>query len=113
MMGLQWNKLKKRIDFPLFFVHCSLVVFHPSGYNFHLQIRQDGTTLILTHWPSSHADKIDAISIILVWKIMSQMCSINAHRLTIGKNSDIFPYNFIIPKAWPTMIRRFLDKRLE
>ena len=31
-MAFQWNKLKKRIDFPLFFAHCSLIVFHPGGY---------------------------------------------------------------------------------
>ena len=58
--------------------------------------------------------EVNAVSISIgVWQVVSEVGPINTDSLPIIKDSNIFPYDFLVSETWPTMCFGFLDEVLE
>ena len=64
-----------------------------------------------SHFLPSDANEVDAVPVsILVWKVVAEMCSIDADSLSISETSNVFPDDFLIAETWPPVLLAFLEK---
>lgn len=68
-------------------------------------------SLAVLHWIPRHGDKIDTVARATeVWKVVSQVCSIDADSFSVWEAAHTFPHDLVVPKRWPTVGNTFLDE---